>query len=262
MNQNKYYVINCFFPNWRQCIPKYTDVKYVARQYKIPNRPDHKIILLDLNDRMSYGWSDNAIFKMDNSNVEILNNKCLFAKYMMEHFPENIPATISIRTQSIDYLNSNDSTKMNRKMIEKDAVNYAGRGISIIKTLKERRINTVVSDYIDHNEYYSGHFLIYKGEILKNIFFRGSTTDPNLIRRGPITTYKVVEPNEMQADISVFEKLFKDLNYSGFACPEFTIVDNKIVMFEINPRPGGSLIANEKYCKEFFQEIINRQISD
>lgn len=260
MNQNEYYVINCFFQNWGKCIPKYTDVKHVTRQYKIPNQPNHKIILLDLNDRLLYGWSDNAIFKMDISNIEILNNKCLFANYMMEHFPDNIPTTMSIYTETINYLNV--SSKINHKMIEKDAVNYAGRGISIIQTLKERKINTVVSNYIEHNEYYSGHFLIYKGEILKNIFFKGSNTDPNLIRRGPITSYQVIEPNNMQADISVFGKLFKNLNYSGFACPEFTIVDKKIVMFEINPRPGGSLIANEKYCKEFFQEIIDRQISN
>jgi hypothetical protein len=259
MNQNKYYVINCFFANWRTCIPKYADVQHVTRHYKIPNQPDHKIILLDVNDRFLYGWSENAIFKMDMSNIDILNNKCLFAKYMMEHFPDNIPTTISIYTKTINYLNPNVSSS---KMIEKDAVNYAGRGISIIKALKMRKINTVVSEYINHNEYYSGHFLIYKGEILKNIFFKGSNDDPNLIRKGPITSYQVVESNDMQADMSVFEKLFKDLNYSGFACPEFTIVDKKIVMFEINPRPGGSLIANEKYCKEFFQEIIDRQISD
>ena len=181
---------------------------------------------------------------------------------MMDNLSENIPATISIDTPTIKYLNPEYNNNVKRKMIQKIAVGHAGNGISIINKLPERRFNIVVSDYIVHSEYYSGHFLVYKGDIIKSIFFRGTNSDPNLIRRGPITEYTIVEPTNMKADITVFDKLFKLLNYSGFACPEFTIVNEKILMFEINARAGGSLITNKKYCGEFFQSIIDLQISD
>lgn len=264
---NKYYVVNCFFSNWSINIPKYTNVSHVQNKKNIPKSNSNninKIIPLDLRDRKLYLYKDDpdAIFKMDIKNVEVLNNKCLFAKFMMDNFPENIPLTISIDFQTFNYLNPEYKNNIERKMIIKNAVGFAGVGISIIKKIPQKRYNKVISDYIEHTEYYSGHFLIYKGDIIKSIFFRGTNDDENLIRCGPITEYEVVEPDKLKADVSVFDKLFKILNYSGFACPEFTIVDNKIVMFEINPRCGGSLISNEKYCKEFFQAVIDLQISD
>jgi len=264
MNHYKYFVINCFFGDWKKYIPKYTKISHVESSKYIANIPDNKIILLDLRDRNLYKYySRRTIFKMNIENVILLDNKCLFAKFMMDNFPENIPTTISIKTDTINYVNSGYSDNSNRKMIKKDAVGYAGNSVSIVYNLGMRKNNTVVSDYINHTEYYSGHFLIYKGTLLKQIFFKGQNKDnPNLIRKGPITEYEVVEADKMKADVTFFEKLFKMIDYSGFACPEFTIVDGKVLLFEINPRPGGSLIANQKYCGEFFQTIIDMQLDD
>jgi predicted ATP-grasp superfamily ATP-dependent carboligase len=50
--------------------------------------------------------------------------------------------------------------------------------------------------------------------------------------------------------------IFDNLKYSGFACIDFTIKNSNIIIFEINPRPGGSLIYNKKYFDKFIDTII------
>ena len=54
----------------------------------------------------------------------------------------------------------------------------------------------------------------------------------------------------------IVDQIFKDLNYSGFAVCDFIIVNDRIVIFEINPRPGGSLIHNEKYLNIFLDKLL------
>lgn len=51
--------------------------------------------------------------------------------------------------------------------------------------------------------------------------------------------------------------IFDNLKYSGFACIDFTIKNENIIIFEINPRPGGSLIYNKKYFDKFIDTIIS-----
>lgn len=258
----KYYVINCYFEDWKIKLPKHTDgkIQHINNLTQLPTTLNNKIIPLDLRDRYLYWNNERSIFRMNIRNVELLNNKCEFAKFMMQYFPDNIPATISIRTQTIDYLDPDYKLGTNRKMIKKRAIGFGGTGVSIIQKLDIRENNFVVSDYINHKEYYSGHFLVHNGEILKQIFFRGHNDNPNLIRRGPITKYDTLTKEQMVENVNVFGEIFKRINYSGFACPEFTIVDGKIKIFEINPRPGGSLISNKYYCNEFFQKIIDMQL--
>lgn len=60
----------------------------------------------------------------------------------------------------------------------------------------------------------------------------------------------------MQND-NIFNKIFKKLDYSGFACANFIINSNKILIFEINPRIGGSLIHNKEYFMKFLNKLYN-----
>jgi hypothetical protein len=69
----------------------------------------------------------------------------------------------------------------------------------------------------------------------------------------PDYDYKITE--KLVVDDSIFEKIFNDLNYSGFACPDFIIYNEKITIFEINPRPGGSLVANITYLNLFLDTL-------
>jgi hypothetical protein len=270
MNQNKnlylYFIIDCIFGDWIIPIIKYTEINYLAKRERLINDPNIRIIPLDIGDRCLYENDERMIFKMNVDNARILENKCIFAKFMMEFSPNNIPKTISIKNNTIDYIDPEYKNSMNtcRKMIRKEATGFAGYGTYIIYNFVQNRKNDVViSDYIEHNDFYTGHYLVLKGEVIKSIFFKSSTdNDPNYIQRGLIMKYTILEAEQIEGDLTIFDKIFKELKYSGFACPNFIIVDKKIIIFEINPRPGGSLIHNEYYCNDFFQKIIDMQISE
>lgn len=265
-----YCVINCLFSDWKPFIQRYGGITHVAKIEYIPRSINYKIIMLDLKDRKLFNHNDRSIFKMNIQNIETLDNKCLFAKFMMENFPGNIPRTISIKTDCIDYVDCTNCTENSKKsMIRKNAIGASGFKTIILQKLSDcdRITDTVVSEYIPHKEYYVGHFLFYKGIFIKQIYFRSTITpmqskETNFIKRGPVKLYNVIEADEMPCDLSIFEDIFKKLDYSGFACSDFIIVDGNVIIFEINPRPGGSLIANKKYCHEFFQAIIDMRIDE
>jgi len=206
------------------------------------------------------------IFNMEIKNVEMLNNKCLFAQFMIKHYPKYIPLTISILTDGIDYLDKQyldqrDRESVMKKMIKKRAIGCAGIGTNVINEFDKgaREKDHVISLYVEHTEYYTGHFLVHRGEILRYVIFMAKTPPINdFIKKGPIWPYTILD----SIDIHIFERIFKRTNYSGFACSDFIISDNRIIIFEINPRPGGSLIANEHYCAEFFAMIKNLHITD
>lgn len=261
---NMYCVINCLFSDWKPFLQRYGGITHVAKIEHIPRSIDYKIIMLDLKDRKLFNHNDRSLFKMNVQNIETLDNKCLFAKFMMENFPNNIPRTISIKTNTIDYIDSN----FKKSMIKKNAIGAAGYQTTILEKLSDgdRTMDTVISEYITHREYYVGHFIFHKGVFIKQIYF-GTTVHPlskesKYIKRGSIKHYNVFEAAQMPCDLTIFGEIFKKLDYSGFACSDFVIVDRDVIIFEINPRPGGSLINNKKYCHEFFQAIVSMNISE
>ena len=44
-------------------------------------------------------------------------------------------------------------------MIKKDVLGYSGRNTSIVYNLDERDNNTIISNYIQHDDFFVGHFL-------------------------------------------------------------------------------------------------------
>jgi predicted ATP-grasp superfamily ATP-dependent carboligase len=81
------------------------------------------------------------------------------------------------------------------------------------------------------------------GKIIDKVYFYNTNNDKNLIKKGKIIDYQITE--ELSDDL-IFNLIFDNLKYSGFACIDFTIKNNNIFIFEINPRPGGSLIYSPK----------------
>jgi predicted ATP-grasp superfamily ATP-dependent carboligase len=99
--------------------------------------------------------------------------------------------------------------------------------------------------------------LILNGKIIDKVYFYNTNDDKNLIKKGKITNYQVTEKLLNELDDSIFDMIFDNLKYSGFACIDFTIKNENIIIFEINPRPGGSLIYNKKYFDKFIDTIIS-----
>lgn len=82
-----------------------------------------------------------------------------------------------------------------------------------------------------------------------------SNCDPNIfsIKTGAIVNYEVL--NNIDVDDDIYDTLFSNLKFSGFACSDLIIVNGKIIIFEINPRIGGSLIANKTYFNIFLDKL-------
>jgi len=257
----KYYVVESQNPDWTLAIHKYTDIICVQNIDQVPDL-DAKIIPLTINNMIDLKHDHRILFSMDIDNMYILEHKCRFYQFMMNKFPDNIPKVHYIRTNGILYIDMPSSltfTSTFIKLIKKKNTGLGGKYVTIIDPrdvdLKENDV--VVTQYIEHTNFYVGHFFVRHGVILKSVYFKGYTNNNTyFVLRSPITSGRI--KHEIVTDLdcddtTIFSKLFENLNYTGFACADFIIdpVSNKIVLFEINPRVGGSLFHYPTICKEF-----------
>jgi predicted ATP-grasp superfamily ATP-dependent carboligase len=230
---------------------------------------EYKIMPICVNDYIKFNDYSNNIFKNNLENIHILNNKSKFCKYMLSKWRDNIPFTYYYNFDKEIYIN--DSIILYPKMIQKVNTECGGNGISIIDitNILDKNItilyilynvpciktNQIIQKYIQHEVYYVGHFLVLNGIIYNKIYFASNNNKNDIfIKKGSITNYDIQE--NISIDDSIFGEIFNDLNYSGFACSDFIIENNKIIIFEINPRPGGSLIGNKKYLNNFLDKLL------
>jgi predicted ATP-grasp superfamily ATP-dependent carboligase len=248
----KLLIINIPFQDWIKYIKKCNKCICINdKDIKNYNTSEYKIIPICVNDYIKYNNFENNIFKNSIENIEILNNKSKFGKFMLDKYIEHIPAIYYYNFENETFFNN---TLLKKKLILKPNEMCGGSGIKIISRFNNKETNCIIQEYISHNKYYVGHFLILNGIIYNKIYFSSNYKYNNRIKKGAIINYKI--ENELDIDDSIFYKIFNDLNYSGFADSDFIIVNNKIIIFEINPRPGGSLIKNEKYFNIFIDKLL------
>ena len=255
MKNNNYCIINSPFPDWKKNLQKNNKITYFDNIINI-DISNYKIIAIAIEDYKLYYNLENNIFNNDLHNIEILNNKSLFGNYMKEKFIEYIPI--------IYYYNYNDNTYINKPfenilLIIKPNIGCASYGIELGYNIFDKFTqNCIISKYIPHTIYYSGHFLVLNGIIIKKVYFYANKPNKQLIIKGMITNYEITDNlnDKLNIDDTIFDKIFIDLKYSGFACVDFIISNNNIIIFEINPRPGGSLIHNNEYFNIFIDTLI------
>jgi predicted ATP-grasp superfamily ATP-dependent carboligase len=245
----KLYIINAPFDNWKFHLYNNFYVKYIENYHDLDKSSDYKIIPICQNDFVRY-TSKELLFTNDTTIVNILNNKGLFAKFMMQYFNEYIPKTIYFNVNDKEIY---DSKITLQKMIQKPTLGYASQNTKIINEITKNK-NIVVSECIIHDVIYVGHFLFVNNTLIDKIYFY-KNINKNCIYKGLIRQYKVC--NELFCDDGIFIEIFKKLGYSGFSCIDFTICNNKIYIFEINPRIGGSLIFNIKYLNKFLYSLVS-----
>jgi len=259
-HKNIYYITDCYFVDWAIPITKHTKILYATKITDVPHGPNIKIIPMDVRSCNNLYGDKRVAFEINKGAIDTLNDKCLFAIFMMEHFPDHIPTTVYLSRvlDSGEKIEYNNEYNKSIKLIEKPARGYASIDVVLIETLENTKPNIIVSEYIDHEEFYTGHIFVHDGHIIKQIYFKGHTNGVlNYIQRGIIRDYVAVTEFELGADTDIFSKIFTKLNYTGLVSTNFIIVNQKIIIFEINPRPGGSLIYNDQYCSEFFQTIMD-----
>lgn len=242
------YIINAPFNDWKIHLYNNFFVKYIENYIEINKSNKYKIIPICPNDFVRYN-SEELLFTNDIINVNILNNKGFFADFMMKNFNDYIPKTIYFNINNKEIY---DSAITFDKMIQKPTIGCSSQNTKIIKNIEKTK-NIVISEYLLHTVIYSGHFLYVNNQLIDKIYFY-KDIEKNFIYKGRIRQYKVC--NTLICDDNIFIEIFKKLNYSGFACIDFTICNNKIYIFEINPRIGGSLILNIKYFNQFLYNLV------
>ncbi len=240
------------FFEWTPLLKKNSKLT-IINSWDIDKYPNDIILPICIDDYKQYNSYTNNIFKNVMSFIFILNNKSSFGHFMLSNFPTNIPTTYYYNFDTEIYIHPSIPT--NKKMIKKPNDNYGGKGIEIINSFSTSLKEHIVQEYIEHKEYYCGHFLVLNGVIISKIYFKSSHKFDNGIKLGNMINYNVIEKLDINDDI--FSNIFLKLNYSGFANSDFIISNKNIIIFEINPRPGGSLIFNEKYFNLFLDKLSN-----
>ena len=129
--------------------------------------------------------------------------------------------------------------------------------IKIIDSIDTTKKDIIVSQYISHIEYYTGHIIVINSQIVKQIYFKATTNDSQYIQKGRIENYQILTEDQLNCSTTIFNNIFKKLNYTVFASIDFIIHDSQILIFEINPRVGGSLIYNVELCNEFLNYVFD-----
>jgi hypothetical protein len=257
----EYYVIERRLSAWAKSLMTVTNIKCVDNICQIPNNDNVKIIPITSNNMNELKNDHRALFWMNPDISHILNDKCMFSFFMMEYFPNSIPTVHYVKTNVVLYQNDNICLNETNKYIKKKSFGCSGIGISILTSLTDIDISDtdiIISDYINHTNFYVGHFFVLNGKILKQLYFKGSTNnDPEFILKVAITKIGHTIVHTLDCDDAIFGQIFNTLNYTGFACADFIIKSNNIILFEINPRTGGSLFYDQQTCKDFFEFVMN-----
>ena len=264
---NKFCIIDSPFSDWISFIEQNKKIRFF-RLYDILKYPKlkletykYKIISISINNYNSFNYQKNNIFNNNLANIDLLDNKSKFSEYMINNFRNNYAETYYYNYNNKLFINKSDAVEnksdvVENKFIVKPNKGYAAINILIINNIDYNNLpkNSIITKYIEHDIYYVGHFLILNGKVIDKVYFYNTNDDKNLIKKGKITDYKVTE--NLLSNDSIFDMIFDNLKYSGFVSIDFTIKNDNIIIFEINPRPGGSLIYNKKYFDKFIDTII------
>src|SRR5579863_87968 len=138
----KYYIVENQNPDWTLAIHKYTNIICVQNIGQVPDL-DAKIIPLTIKNMIDLKHDHRELFSMDVDNMYILEHKCIFAQFMMNSFPDNIPKVYYIRTDNILYINNDISNTNNNmlslfdKLIKKKNTGSGGKCVTIIVDSRE-----------------------------------------------------------------------------------------------------------------------------
>lgn len=181
--------------------------------------------------------------------IEILNNKKLFQDFMVQRgFRQFVPKLIDPTLSSHSF-----------PFIVKREDLFGGIGVFLIWDQERfdwalnnplvRGHRYLFQEYIEGEVEYVSHVICKAGEILWNVTLEGPVPEEVKINMGPFAK-KVVPTNLVCFEI--FLAILRELKYSGPACINFKLRDGKPLIFEINPRFGGSLFLPE-FAKELAQ---------
>jgi hypothetical protein len=254
----KFYVVKQYQIQHKNLI-KNTTHKYInfTDNFNDIKHINPKIIPITLLHNNLY--YNNSIFNLSTNkyylyNIKMLNNKTLFAEFMMNNFNKNIPLTYYFNYKNKTYINENFINS--DKKIKKANNSAGGKRIEIIYNIDLNMKDIIISKYHEHSIFYVGHYLVKNGKIIEQMYLSQNNNDPNYIHKGAVKKYTILEDNGY-SEFNIFNKIFEKINYTGFACSDFIMENNNVLVFEINPRMGGSMRKDKKILNKFWNAIVS-----
>jgi carbamoylphosphate synthase large subunit len=203
------------------------------------NMEEYKIIPLFECDMIELEFYKNVISPPVNL-VKIFNDKKLFNEYVEKlGLTEFIPKTYTVYEDMYDD-EYGDSDKLK---IIKPPINCNGEFMEITKHVTRYQFqNNLVQEYIPKFHEYTSNIVMKDGKIICCISFKHMFKTDKEIKIYPINTSNYTKIEIDRKYINIMEKFL--VGYSGPCNVNYLIVDEKIKIFEINPRIGGTLIRN------------------
>jgi len=192
----------------------------------------------------------------DYKSVEICNDKTKFAEFMQHNnFGDYVPKRYTLKNVKFP-------------AIFKYSITSSGIGSEICYNMDDlkRKIKTkrkyVIQEFVVSKNEYAGNMFVKNGEIIHSIYYTKKYEQKYYIQRGSMFnqkgTYKRIDETKMRRhEENTFSKILKKLNFTGFLCFDFKIVDDEVKIFEINPRLGGTLIRTHSHFVEMLNAVIN-----
>jgi carbamoylphosphate synthase large subunit len=241
---------NTFSPNWLSSIKKINQSNIVIANFEnqilvkniiCNNSIDYIIPMSEKDYYLSKNIVSNnthpQILYPSDENVNLLNNKVLFTKYMIENFYDYIPKVFYLENIKLE-------ENVEYPLISKPIFSTNGKNMFIINNknkLERCKDKIILQEFIKLKYEYSAHLLCIEGKILnykiiKQLYPNNHIKKVNFNKYIEITNFPI-EP---------IEKIILNLNYTGGCCVDFKYDEqkNKIYIFELNPRFGGSAFTN------------------
>jgi len=192
-------------------------------------------------------------------NVDLFDNKIKFREFMIKNkFQNLIPNTYKIN--NLETIKNVEPIVY--PCIFKLAKTYSGTGSHIClnkqdvldceKLHKVRQI--FIQEFIYEKNEYAAHMFISSGIIQWGVCYKMIHPSNLFIQKGKMDEYEKIN----NFDFNIFSEIFKVINYTGFVCIDFKIVNGDVIIFEVNPRLGGTLVNNQddftkviKYVSEY-----------
>ena len=247
---------NPFGPTWNASLNKINKQNVIITTFEDTNNFKNILLNIDyvlpLSDKdyesikniTSEMASDLKIIYPNKETIELLNNKNLFTEFMLNNYIEYIP--------DIYYLNNIKLKDIEYPAIYKPIYSTNASNMVIVHNENDffkLQNNNNIQKFIDDEYEYGGYMLCIDGKIINYKIIRHKYRKHYIKKTNFPKNYENVE----NFDITIFENIFNKLNYSGGACINFKFNEttNKLYIFEINPRFGGTA-----FTSDFIYELI------
>lgn len=203
----------------------------------------------------------------------LLHNKVTFTQFMMTHFNHLIPKVYYINNmfvcKDIQFpvlLKPMFSTNgRNMKIVHKGSAlksalnqikkNHIVQGTTFVQgttLVQGTKGTTIVQEFIQDLYEYSAYFVCLEGHILTQKIIRMMYPRFTIKTRNFPKQYEtVIDCETINNLLCLFCPIITHLHYSGGMCIDFKWAENRLSIFEINPRFGGSAFEHS-----FFNDLI------